>query len=261
MRVLTVTPTVKLGMDTLHALYGQTYAGPNDHMQTFDNPERVAGQNIIYNYRKLQAVFLSGGYDALWVVEDDVLPPPTALEQLLAVGADIAYGVYCFRRGIPVINIMHPRTRDPMAGQGAAWARLVEQGAIVDCNGLGLGCTLIQRHVLERFPFRTETGGGDVDTCLANDAAAAGLTQKAHLGVLCGHRDSLTSVLWPTTRRPYWERRGPKTPRTQRVRILRPVALFEEAYGQRIGYPGDELVVEQELAQSLAPVGVLEIMP
>src|SRR5690349_15787457 len=114
MRILTATPTVKLGTETLHAIFGQTYSGWNDHFFTFENNQQPPAMNIVYNYRKIQAAFLAGGYDALWIVEDDLVVPPDALEKLLAVEADVVYGVYTFRRGSPIINIMQPGNHSPM---------------------------------------------------------------------------------------------------------------------------------------------------
>src|SRR5512139_2513988 len=125
MRVLMFTPTARLEPEALQALMQQTYSGPLDRMLTRDNPEtEQVNQNIVYNYRKAQRVCLAEGYDALFTVESDVIIPPEALEKLIAVECDIAYGVYAFRRGGRVLNITHPHTYQSYSAHRSEWAKI-----------------------------------------------------------------------------------------------------------------------------------------
>jgi hypothetical protein len=151
--------------------------------------------------------------------------PPHAIQSLVDAGADIAYGLYVWRHNLRrwsayteldlfggySLSLFHERAR-------GAW------GQVVDVAGLGMGCTLIRRNVLEALPFRLYEGeaddwvvkeygdrvrflGGDPhrpqknmfcdDWMLALDAAHHGFTQRAHLGVACGHVAEEGWTLWP----------------------------------------------------------------
>jgi hypothetical protein len=216
--------------------------------------------NIIRAYRRLREIFLAGPYDVLWIVENDVIPPPDALEKMLAVDADIVYAPYCFRRGPTTLSVMQPGTRNPMTELGKSWARRFAAGEVVDSGGLGFGCTLIRRPVLERLEFRSEGGGGDADSCLAVDAPRAGFTQKTHLGVPCGHKRPDGVCLWPQAAPPYYMRVGVSVPRTRQIRALRAFVAFGEHGEQLLVRPGEIAVVDFELADSLAPVGIVELV-
>jgi hypothetical protein len=55
---------------------------------------------VTRKYQHLQRLFLSGPWDVLLTVEQDMLIPPDALRRLAALisdGADIAYGLYVWR--------------------------------------------------------------------------------------------------------------------------------------------------------------------
>jgi hypothetical protein len=257
MHVLTATPCNRLEPETIRALFTQTYAESLSQVFMRDNPEPVPSQNILRAYRRLREVFLAGPYDALWIVENDVIPPPDALAKLLAVPADIVYGVYLFRRGTPVINVMHPHTRNSITDNPTAWAIGLRAGAVVDCGGLGFGCTLIRRPVLERLDFRTLDAGGDADSCLAVDAPLHGFSQAAHLGVVCGHKRPDGVTLWPAGARPFFVAVGVSTPRLVQVHALRAFADF--GTGAPVLYmPGDSAAIDFELAASLQGAGVIE---
>ena len=215
MRVLVFCPTRRLEPETvraIHALEGESV----DFLFTRDNPHHAAGeqagdrfgqagrQNILHNYRKGRRAALDGGYDAMLCVESDIIPPPDALQKLLAIPqADLAFGAYMFRSGLPVLNIcrwaMTPGCPDvslyfhPGALQ-AAW------GNVVRCTGLGLGCTLIHRRVLETIDFHPHPDNAHCDWQLAEDALSAGFQLWADLSVLCGHKRPDGVILWPTLR-------------------------------------------------------------
>lgn len=258
MHVLTVTPHNRLEPETIRALFSQSYAGSLSHVFMRDNPEPVIGHNIIRAYKRLREIFLSGNYDVLWIVENDVIPPPSALEKMLAVPADIVYGVYLFRRGKPVVNIVHARTGNPITESPQAWAASITTGAVIDCGGKGFGCTLIRRHVLEALEFRSEGGGGDADSCLAVDAPKAGFTQRAHFGVLCGHKRPDGVTLWPIARRPFYEEYGVSTPKTTGVKALRSFAYWPVNGATLIVAEGERVDIDFEIASSLVSSGQAE---
>lgn len=159
--------------------------------------------NLMEKYRQARRLALSGGYDALLTVESDMIIPRLTLERLTRLDADIAYGLYCSR------HMNHPwlafsEIDDNFVGETfsndpdlclAAW------GNAVDSYGIGMGCTLIWRRVLERIDFRCPDMAVANDWFLALDAKEAGFRQVHDCGVVCGHIDNSTPadpvIYWP----------------------------------------------------------------
>jgi hypothetical protein len=109
-------------------------------------------------YNEARDKFLQGSYDYMWTMESDMVAPPDALEELLSVEADVAYGLYAFRRHpfdwnayieMDEANMLgFPLSGIPKRAQAA-----LQGGEVLRTDGVGLGCTLIHRKVLERVPF------------------------------------------------------------------------------------------------------------
>lgn len=196
-RVLLFCPTVKLTRLTSDAIHGLQFDGALDVMFARDNPYDGSA-NIIYNYRKAERIIKNEGYDYLFTVEDDMIPPPDALQKMSAIEADIVYGVYCFRKGKPSLNISKPddlQESYSLPHNMKDWKRLF--GQVIPCGGLGFGCTLIKRSVFDVLEFHS-THGHDGDTQMAHDARRLGLRQMCDTTVLVGHRRPDTTVVWPT---------------------------------------------------------------
>lgn len=165
-------------------------------------------RNVLYANAQARQRVLDGAYTHLLMLEDDIVPPPDAIEKLIAVGADVTYGLYCWRRGG-----MHHWSAYEMIGEagGRSWsidrpgdaADAFRAGAVVAVGGVGFGCTLITRQTLAAIAFRLpddyDRGGASTDWMFALDAGAAGATQAAHLGVVCGHiaMEPSARVIWP----------------------------------------------------------------
>src|SRR5512139_740221 len=198
-RVLLFCPTVKLGRETFESIHGLHFGGGLDRMFTHDNPySEWDGRNVLYNYQKAERIVKAENYDYLLTVEDDMIVPPDALEKMLDVDADIVYGVYCFRKGAPLLNISKPH--DLMESYGLPdnlkeWRKLY--GQVIPCGGLGFGCTLIRRSVFDVLQFHSEPGH-DADSQIARDALRLGLRQMCDTTVLCGHKRPDTTIVWPT---------------------------------------------------------------
>jgi hypothetical protein len=165
-------------------------------------PMDVAYQNITDKYNQARDVALSNGYDALFTVESDMILPPLTLERLTRIETDVAYGLYVSRHG------EHPwlcaeiltQKRVAFLSTDEEW-RKAEWGGVVESQGLGMGCTLTWRHVLEKIPFRYDSGRGGwrgQDWYFALDVDNALFDQHHDLGVVCGHinRDN-KRIYWP----------------------------------------------------------------
>lgn len=220
-----------------------TELDPAPHITGYDRADTIyprckpqpgvdARDAIAEQYNYARELVLKMDYDALLTVECDMLPPPNAIRRLWQTGADVAYGVYVFRRkpwewsaysyvqGMGGIPLSHAPERAK-----AEW------GEVVAVDGMGLGCTLIQRKVLEKVEFRAHGGfHGDgnrshADWYFCQDVREMGFSQRCDLSVVCGHIHPTDEkgtggpcVLWPDITQPglvrfepfaeYCERRG-----------------------------------------------------
>lgn len=228
MRVLIYTPkhpTYGIRLQTVEAVHAMLAATAEEADWWLDDgvhEHPKAYQNIAANYNAARARVLEEGYDALLTIEADMIPPRDAIDRLLATGADVAYGLYIFRQGkqwsayekLGLFRAISISRREEMAR--ATW------GSVVDVAGLGMGCTLIRRHVLAALHFRLYEGEESDwirqhyepvarryrirldgprymmanDWIFAMDAAHAGYRQVCDTSVVCGHVDGDT-VLWP----------------------------------------------------------------
>lgn len=216
MDVLVVCPTHnRLFAPTLRSIFRLRSVGGRLDVwfpwQGYGDGQRDSRDTIASKYNAGRDRALTGGYDAMLCLESDMIVPPDALTKLAATGADVAYGLYVFRRqpwhwsAYSVLEGMvgYPLSKVPERAR-------VDWGGVVDVDGVGLGCTLIRRHVLEAFPFRAEGerhADGSRSHCdwyAALDWTDRGYTQRCDTSVLCGHispigRDGAAwpCVIWP----------------------------------------------------------------
>lgn len=182
-------------------------AGPHDlvvHRSPNNGHPGNRWEIVTAKYQAARQMFLLGTFDALWCIEDDIMVPPDALARLVALDADVAYGLVTTRRD------PHLWSADIQSGPGDDDYRTydMEPGkmreawrqGVIDVIGCGLFCTLIRRHVLEQIDF-TMRGSRCADFYFAYDVAQAGFTQKCDTRLLCGH--IMNSE--PETARPPWQ--------------------------------------------------------
>jgi hypothetical protein len=203
------------------------YNGPIDWIiSRNDNPHDNGHDNVTYQHNKIRDIVLNGGYDAMLSFESDVIVPEKAIQGLIDCHSDIAYGLYVWRHNLKrwsaykELGVFGGRSFSlSHADARRAW------GTVQDVAGLGMGCTLIKRHVLERLEFRLFDGRQDWlsekvveaghkmgltispdkdvrtmvhdDWLLALEAGHYGFTQRCNFAVVCGHFESENSVLWP----------------------------------------------------------------
>ena len=195
--------TVQLFGRTNQSIFRQDYPVIDIFFSKGDNPhfDNNGRHNIAHNYNKARRFALDNGYDALFTVEADMIIPPDALTRLLATGAPVAYGLYCFKAtstwsAFTELGMDSGRSlrKDPARAK-AEW------GKVIDVAGVGHGCTLIRREVLEAIEFRTDELRPHVhnDWCFAYDCQQHGFRQVCDLGVVCGHISLQPSprIIWP----------------------------------------------------------------
>lgn len=215
MKVLLGVATFPVTDETPNAVYPQTLTalealdttGHEVVLRYYggDDPKLDAKDNLTNKHGEMRQEVLDGDFDCLLTVEADVIPPSDALVKLAAVEADVVYAAYCSRSHpmvlcFPTIDGYRGRSIGADAEQYRG-----KFGAVIPSEGVGFGCTLIHRRVLEQVEFRRDVSSemkrkfAD-DWTFALDVKAAGFKSAHHLGVLCGHiqRDGRVRVVDPS---------------------------------------------------------------
>lgn len=171
-------------------------------------------ENILRKYQMARGMMLAGGFDGLLFLESDMLIPRDAARRLSDVisthDAGVAYGLYCWRHGVAWWNAYIALDEeagfslsDPLAREHApaSWPQAV-RGEPFPCYGVGFGCTLVRRDVLEQINFRNFAGEQSfyVDWCFAADCNARGIRQMCDPAVVCGHITDVRMILYPDLR-------------------------------------------------------------
>jgi hypothetical protein len=210
--VLVFTPVLRLEPETVTAIFALEWDGPvsvlfqRDNYKVCEDPREQAVRNHLWQYQRGREMFLAGSYEGMLVIESDIIPPKDTLTRLAGLNADLAYGCYEFQRS-PVVNVFeryYAGTKKKARNIGESltvrglWKQAVKQG-VVECSGAGLGCVLIQRHVIEATPFRIgwPEEPAFCDSFFTVDVYRAGYSMKADTRVLCGHKTETGEIKWP----------------------------------------------------------------
>jgi hypothetical protein len=201
LRILVFCPTApRLEIETIDAIFGQKGIRFFDVMFTRDNPHfgnwKEGYKNIQINYEKMRRIVLSEKYDAVWIVESDVIPPEDALLKLLEIDAPVVSGIYVMRHGDPSPNLMRKEASLGL-GSGMRWEELQNsKEKVIEVSGGCMGCLLIRPGVLDNFHFvlddRCAPDVPFMRYCWENK-----IKQVARLDVLCGHKKPSGEILWP----------------------------------------------------------------
>lgn len=149
-----------------------------------------AKERIVASRNLLRERFLQGGYDYLFSLEQDVIPPADILERLLAHGKKIISGVVFTRFEMNGEHRIKPllwgstERQDEMRFMDAE----VAAPGLYSIRACGLGCLLIHRDVLEKIPFRLlpdRSTFDDIPFC--RDCVDAGFDLYADTSVKCQH--------------------------------------------------------------------------
>jgi hypothetical protein len=202
--------TVQIYGKTNQSIFRQDYPKLDMWFSKGDNPffDSNGRHNIAHNYNKARQWVLDNGYDALITVEADMVIPPDAVTKMVkaAEDADVVYGLYVFKNATgwsawTELDYNHGRSlsKDKNIAR-SVWGKTIEVA------GVGNGCTLIKRNVLEKIAFRTdeENPGTHQDWWFAIDCQTHGFRQVCDTSIVCGHIDTKPSprIIWPDPEQP-----------------------------------------------------------
>lgn len=186
--VLVFTPTLRLEDETVKSIFGLRWSGRLDFFFTRDNPytQDEGYRNIYWNLVKAKNHFTVGGWDAVLIVESDMVVPSDAIEKLSVVDADVVGGVYVMRRSPISSNVM---IYDPSGPDNLSALNVGQLNALPEtgwCNGVSFGCTMIKKSALDVVDFR-DVFPNPPDVSFMADCNRAGLRTAYRRSVSCGH--------------------------------------------------------------------------
>ena len=100
-----------------------------------------------YNRTSITKGFLDGDADYIFWMDDDTAPPNDAITRLVKSGRDFIGGIY-YLPAVPYNPIAYKRDKD--TGLYAPIYSFPE-GALIQVDSIGFGCTLVHRSVYEKI--------------------------------------------------------------------------------------------------------------
>jgi len=200
--ILVFTPTIDDGLrpETGASIAAQKTDIPFVWEVSDHNPfpgQRAA--NIVAQYQHAFAMALAGDFDALLTVEHDMVIPPDAIDKLYSTDAPVVYGVYVLRHGMKVLNAWQYLGNSNMGMSLSLYPqelREYRKRGWAQVSGVGWGCTLIRRPVLEQVIVRGDNND-DGDLAFASDCSRAGFRMIARFDVPCDHIEPDGNILKP----------------------------------------------------------------
>lgn len=157
-------------------------------------------RNVIAQYQRAWRMALEGGFDALLTVEHDMVLPPDAVQKLYTTDAPVVYGTYMLRHGTKTLNTWQYTNGRNLGMSLSLYPKELKQHVARgwgEVCGVGWGCTLIRREVLQQITVR-QSGDTDAgDLAFATDCVRRGIRQIARFDVPCLHIEPNGNVLHP----------------------------------------------------------------
>lgn len=187
--------TVRWGINLASQHYPLNMAVDYASAETADGKEVAKARNCIVE------VALNSNAKYIWFVDDDVLPPNYAVQQLSFAMLNkpdvmVCGGIYYSKQYVPSPIVFE----DNGSGSYQDW----KPGEVFEVPGfIGTGCMLIKTELFKHLepPFFKTLDNPDTvtdDAYFCRKVKAAGFKIYGHGGVLCGHYDVRTrKTYWP----------------------------------------------------------------
>ena len=194
MKILIAVPTFEsIRPETFKSIYGLQPAG---HILLFDY---IKGYDCAHARNLIANECLRDGFDAVLMVDSDIVLPSDALTYLTEGTCPIVLGTYPRRGETKGSEIFLPGFKDFHEENRVRFADMPRER--FTAKGGGLGCALIRREVFEDLPrpwfHYKEYDNGAVlseDNYFCDKASQHGLPIEADGRVRCGHVSP--TVLW-----------------------------------------------------------------
>lgn len=149
---------------------------------------------------------INEGYDYMFNLDQDVVPPKDIIERLMSHKKEITTGVYFNKFSRIGKNLTYETKTKPVLWvqspnhpEDLVFVRndIIAQNKLIRVDLCGTGCILIHRDVLEKIQFRweeNETGVDDSFFCI--DAAKLGYKIYADTSIKCTHHIDKRPLDW-----------------------------------------------------------------
>lgn len=146
----------------------------------------VASRNI------LRKKVLDEGYDYLFSLEQDVIPPADVLEMLLKHGKKLVTCIYFAHNVMPdgsrgLIPLAYKLVDRKTLSMAPLNPIDIDSGKLMEVVSAGLGCLFIHRDVLEKVKFRHEGGPAFDDRFFFIDCFNNGVKAYTDTSIKCKH--------------------------------------------------------------------------
>lgn len=115
--------------------FGQHHATTPIYGAPFDHARNIACERA-----------LEGGFEWLFFLDDDVIPPPDAFRKLASRNLPIISGIY-YRRNLPIVPVMLRTNPQGMSN----WVTEYPANSVMEVDLVGAGCLLIHNSVLRKM--------------------------------------------------------------------------------------------------------------
>ena len=195
MRILIAVPTFEsVRPETFKSIYGLRI--PDGCAAMFDF---VRGYDCARARNLIAQEALDGGFDAVLMVDSDMVLPPDALELLVEGGALVVLGTYPRRGEVAGSEVFLPGMRDFTDANRVRFADMPD--GRFEAKGGGLGCAMIRAEALRAvarpwFKYVQYDDGAVLseDNYFCDACSRAGIRIEADGRVRCGHVSAMT--LW-----------------------------------------------------------------
>jgi hypothetical protein len=137
---------------------------PSEFETSKQKKEKTVIESIVKTRNAFRKKTLTEGYDYLLLIEQDILPPLDIIEKLLANKKEICSALYfnikrdgnradCLDGYNPMAWNYNTTTNGELIEKSIPFEELFP-GRLIQVAGVGLGCILISRKVLEKIKFR-----------------------------------------------------------------------------------------------------------
>ena len=196
----------KICDNTLNNANGELYKAMNLDVLHVDPLSKTAIQYVTESQNKLRDYFLKNDYTHLLSIESDLLPPVYIVDKLLAHRKGVVSAPYFTHTNSSArLMVQEMSTMNATFGQFRSIpimdSFLSMDSGLKQVGCMGLGCTLIEREIVEAIPFRCTPdertqNEAFADSFFASDLARAGVAAWLDTSITITHLNQN----WLTTR-------------------------------------------------------------